>query len=321
MQKLNTIKTEKTKNEKENYSFTKIEIGKNVLYFDFNNKREFKNAKLLILSYGTALQMAEFVENYLKYDLVEIRAFEDVLIEKKNCSDISLYTSKVKFVNVAKMQKAIESLGNREDILNFARVGKIENLKSLTRAIIRAKGSVDDLLDFAKEIEGVDIEKIENEIALNGDRIEILKCAKKVSKDPNKLVDAALYSNGDVCHLTDFAQIEGLNEVSIQKLESAVIQGGDYYEMLKFAKKVKCANLSRLEEKILQRESPELCLLWIEEGLLTDNFYRHYKTILNSDKNDLKAKLLRKNDDRLLEKQKSELMKNVNWQLVSSKEK
>ena len=133
------------------------------------------------------------------------------------------------------------------NIIKEANIGKLED--AIIEAAIIEKRKAYYIIQFAKNVKGANISKLEDAIIESRSNYYIIEFAEKVKgANISKLEDAIIKIN-DADHIIEFAKdVKGAN---ISKLEDAIIKKGPIH-IYEFATNVKGANIQKLREALIR---------------------------------------------------------------------
>lgn len=224
--------------------------------------------------------------------LINREKFEDAVIASSDNKKIIKFASNVIGANIEKLEDAVIASKDKNSILDFFFNVRNSNPEKIKKALlagekdataiydyfVRKKGrgytidmneikEIDDiiiasndanicLLWAQKNIEGIDIPKLEDVVIQSKNTHYILLFAMNVKgANIEKLEDAYIEYENSAYNFADFAtKVKGSN---IEKLEDAVIKKGEASNIYFFAKVVEGANLYKLRKALKASKSKD----------------------------------------------------------------
>ena len=165
-----------------------------------------------------------------------------------------------KELNAEEVNKVIETK-DAGYIYNFAKNVKGVNIEKLENAIIETKAPF-YIYFFALNIEGANIEKLENAIIETQNAEDIYIFAKDVKGANIEKLENVIIETKSAWYIYQFARdVKGAN---IEKLENAIIATKLVKFMQEFALNVKGANIEKLKNAIIETNASSLMSLMCE---------------------------------------------------------
>lgn len=207
------------------------------------SNNQFSRLDDIVLKSGNAQQIVDYA--ILRgEDLEDILAFEDKIIALNNSKCIYLFARDGKNVNIQKMEKAILNSKDVRYWLLFLEYVKEANILNFKEALFNEKidiGNAYTLYTFCNKYQNVegllsqeDIEFAENLVIKNGNFDTIYYFARDIENINITKLEDAIIQSANPYKIYEFAKLKGVN---IEKMRNALYKTNDAFYIRSFKNK------------------------------------------------------------------------------------